>query len=363
MSNPYVLHVQQPLTGEWLYHGVPFTTGTYTRSLTAPAAQIVIEPDIWVLKSDKGTPVFNEWASVLYVERDKTIQWGGILSHVENVGQKKTCEFVGYSTFPNGVVYKGSDYSKVGIDAMDAFEYMWSWLQSQARANLGLQIDNRSSTIKVGTTDEPYVLSWYNSSDLGSEIQNLQQLVPFEFIEEHAWNSDRTAVSHRLKVGVPRIGTSPDVKFVQGENIIGEPTITRDGASYANEVIGIGAGDGSTTVQSISTKDDGRLWRPIAYTDKSKTKKAELQAATDRELAAKSALGSVDTITVNTGHRNAPLGSFDAGDDVPVTVRLGWGNPTTIKHRITEMTVDMVADTVDVTMARSDSFSYIGATQ
>jgi hypothetical protein len=136
-------------------------------------------------------------------------------------------------------------------------------------------------------------------------------------------------------------------------------TVTNRGTSYANEVIGLGAGSGSTMLRSVAASSDGRLLRRLAYTDQSLTTAQAVAAAARKELVASQGLDEVTSLTVQQ-HPHAPLGSYAVGDDIPITLH-GPGGERTIWHRITSYTNDQSGTDVDLTTARSDTFTYLPA--
>lgn len=359
----YTVHLKHLVTGEWLYHGVPYNSGSYTNSLTSDAATLNIQPAVFKFRSDAGTPIFQKWATGMYIESANMLRWGGIVTGISDSGPERAISATGYATYPNGIPYKGPDKSYIDADPLDIFRYIWGWIQDQPRADLGLIIPALKSTVKVGTKDEPYGLFWYNGTDVGGEMTTFSQLVPFEFVERHSWaDEDHETIRHELVMGIPRVGTyKPNLAFVEGENIRQVVPVEDDGTAYYNEIDGTGAGEGSKAIRATVSKDDGRLWRPIAYTDQSITKQDLLTQTISRKLASVMT-GPAITGFVVSQHSNAPLGSFAPGDDVDVTQTHGWDAPRTIKSRITEMTTDMATGDVSVTSVRSDSYSYLGST-
>ena len=76
-----------------------------------------------------------------------------------------------------------------------------------------------------------------------------------------------------------------------------------------------------------------------------------------RQLQARSNLDTVTQITVGN-HPNAPFGSFMPGDDILVMLASGW-RVDQIWSRITAMSQDPTTDQMTLTLARSDSFTYM----
>lgn len=220
--------------------------------------------------------------------------------------------------------------------------------------------DGYSTIASVNTgAVTPYELDWWNASDLGQEISNVAQQAPCDFAAVHAWTGPgKQAVSHRLALGYPRLGTRrANLRFAEGENVTALVTVTNRGSSYANEVIGLGAGTGSQMLRSVAANSDGRLLRRLAYTDQSLTTSQAVMAAARKTLFASQGLDEVTSLTV-IDHPHARLGSFGPGDDIPVTLA-GPVGERVIWHRITSYTVDLATNVVTLTTARSDTFTYM----
>ena len=205
----------------------------------------------------------------------------------------------------------------------------------------------------------PIAIYWYNSTDIGQEIGNIQQEAIFDMWETHAWaGAPRNVVVHRLHFGVPRAGRrQTSLRFAEGENIIEAVQGTRDGSTYANQVVGLGSGQGKVQIRAEVAQVDGHLRRVLVYTDQTVTTKARMQSKAQRILASRLAIDTPSTVVVQN-HPNAPFGSFVPGDDIYVQWVTGWRN-TGIWGRITQMTQDPTTDLMTLTLARSDSFLYM----
>jgi len=210
-------------------------------------------------------------------------------------------------------------------------------------------------------TINPFQLFWYNSTDIGGEITSIQQEAIFDFRERHFWSDQatRNAVRHQLVFGVPRLGTRlTGLRFAEGENIVQAVQVTRDGTKYASNVIGLGAGSGAAQIRvTASSANTGRLRRTAIFTDQTANTVARMSAKATKVLTSMSNIDTVTQIMVKN-HPNAPFGSFSPGDDIPVMIASGWRN-TTIWSRIVSMTQDPTTDLMSLSLARSDSFTYI----
>ena len=108
--------------------------------------------------------------------------------------------------------------------------------------------DNGDGTTTTTIRDipaKPYELVWWNATNCGEEIDKLAGQTPFDYIERHAWNSDKTDVLHYFDMGYPRLGVQkPDLLFNE-ENILEVVPIQEDEDSYASAVLVVGAGEGA----------------------------------------------------------------------------------------------------------------------
>lgn len=208
-------------------------------------------------------------------------------------------------------------------------------------------------------TITPFELHWYNSTDIGSEMNSIRDEAIFDWREVHTWTGNRQGVVHQLVFGVPRLGTRlTGLRFAEGENIVQAVQVTRDGTKYANNVIGLGAGSGAQQLRvTASNLNTGRLRRTAIYTDQTASTVTRMAAKAQKILTAMQNIDMVTQVVVKN-HPNAPFGSFAPGDDIPVVLTQGWRN-TTIWSRITQMTQDPTTNLMTLTLARSDSFTYM----
>lgn len=202
-----------------------------------------------------------------------------------------------------------------------------------------------------------YLLQWWETPDCGLEIDTLAQETPLDFIESHQWNEDRTDITHTVNVHYPRAGRKrTDLSFTLGENVtaIGDPQ--RDGDRFANEIIGLGAGEGAGSLRRTTAVRDGRLRRPHVYLAKTVAKKDRLDALIRDERIRRQQPLTIPTITVKD-HPHAPIASWQLGDDILVQATLPWLGDVSIWHRVVGWEL-VTEHTATLSLARSDSFTY-----
>lgn len=325
---------RRALTGEWLHDDVPLSQPQPLWALSAaPQLSATIDPEVARFRASDGRMLLDEWGTMLYAEADGQLRWGGIVVSSRFQGSTWSVEAAGVSSYPHGIPYTG-EYRQVAIDPADVMRHVWSHVQGYPNGDLGVSVVG-STTARVGTTAEKYELLWWEVPDCGSVIDQLAQECRFDWLDEVAWAEDGSKdVAHAIRVAQPRVGRRrEDLSFEQGANITDVVPVIRDGDWLANEVIGVGAGEGRAVLRSSVPVVDGRLRRPAVYSDKSIRSQALLDSLCRSELAARQAVTEIAEIEV-VDHPHARIGSWQLGDDILVQATLPWLGDVAIWHRI-----------------------------
>lgn len=354
---------QRILDGTWLDRvGAQVSNATLTWDLQTDQLTFTITPQQFAQIASDGSPLYLEYSTAIYVVNNGLIRWGGLITDAEFTGPSWVITCTGFRGYANGNVYAGDAYTTTGADPLHIVRLIWSYLQGQPNGNLGLVPDSTQSPIAIGTVANPYILAWYNATDCGQEIMNLAQSTPFDMREVHYWaDSGQNSVAHRLELGYPRLGTRQDkLRFVEGENIVAMLPVSRNGADYKNEMVGVGAGTGSAAVRAfVAQPDSSRLRRCGSVSDQTMTTTGQIAVAAQKALTAVQSKLSGEVQQLSwINHANAPLGSFKQGDDILIQIRTGWLKGQQIWHRIMSYTYSPDTRRGTMTLARSDSFVY-----
>ena len=213
--------------------------------------------------------------------------------------------------------------------------------------------------VDKGEEAKPYELNWYEAINCGEEVDDLAKTAPFDWTERHYWSPDHEEIVHEFEMAYPRLGRRrDDLSFVQGDNVSQVVTIESNGDDFANVVIGLGAGEGRSMVRRETGVRDGRLRREHILADKAVTDPTRLDALIAEELNARRAALRVESVTVED-HPNAPIGSWEIGDDVLVSADLPWVGEVEVWCRIVGWT--LTSDTTaTLSLIRSDLYRYGG---
>lgn len=365
-------YLAQRVTGEWVHMDLPLRRDELRWDLNGPGSlQATISPEMVGLLGEDEHPLLDEWRTFLYAEADGQIRWGGIIIHSDFNGAAWKIEAAGFSTYASGLPYTGEKWSKLQIDPFTAVRYIWDHIQSQPDGDLGLIVDPPTSDALIGTPAvdnpgtqfdaeaHPYELSWWEAQDLGGELDNLAKETPFDYTETHTWDGDN--VRHEIKYGYPRLGRRrTDLVFEQGVNVSAVIPVSRNGDTFVNGMVGLGRGEGRGTTYTTSVERDGRLRRVGVFTDKSIRDKARLRSFCSDEMHARGLRLDIAAITV-VDHPNAPIASWEVGDDILIEARLPWLGDVQVWSRITSWA--LVSDSkATLTVSRSDRFRYRGTT-
>ncbi|WP_431976090.1 hypothetical protein [Micromonospora haikouensis] len=205
---------------------------------------------------------------------------------------------------------------------------------------------------------EPYLLAWWDAKDCGQEFGQLASETPFDWAEDVAWDGEVPV--HRIRLGYPRLGRRrDDLTFVQGDNVTSVVPLLRDGDQYANEVVGLGSGEGRTIVHTRLPVIDGRLRRVAVYTDKAVTSGSRLDMLCRDQLLSRQGLPEVAEIEV-VDHPNAPIGSWQPGDDILVQADAPWLGEVAIWSRVIGSTL-IGEHRAKLALQRADRFIYGGS--
>lgn len=346
-----------------LASNVPLRGTGITRDFSGPGGiTATISPQHRRLQTAGGEPLFQSWSTAIYAEKDGLIRGAGLVTDLEEDGPELTLDLPGFTYYPVQQPYIGEN-SIVRADACDVARHVWQHLQGKPGGNLGMTFDTYQSGTLIGTRPAaegedaaqypgPYILADWQTKDLGAVFDDMAKAAPFEYLTDHWWDGEQ--VRHHVRMGRDLGRRRDDLRFVVGENIRVRPPINHGGEEYADEILILGAGEGSKMVRGLQQRaSTGRLRRAqvIEAKDVQDTATANRRAA--EELAYRLGDPDLDVLEV-VDHPNAPLGSYDAGDQIRVRTRAGWSGELDLWVRILSLTIRPETNTTTLTVARAE---------
>jgi hypothetical protein len=321
---------QNALTGAWLSTALPVTDLEYGDELNGPGTFTgKLSPRLLASNPALADP----GNTLIYVESAGQLQWGGLVWDIRSSGSDYTIEAASWSSYLQKRFDLDGEYGGRGpysyADRCQVIRDIWTYAQSIADGDLGVLVDSTTSTSKIGTPADVYHSYWYEMKSLGDQVDDLvsDDATP-DYTCTTAWNSSKTAVVKRIRLGWPRLGARrTDITFSSGVNIIEEPEEALSGDDYAQVVIGGGSGDGSAKLRQISAVRNGRLRLEAAVDYPEINGNDVLKDRVEFERAWRQTLGSVEQVTIRNTTA-APFGSWQVGDDVYVRIHNAWTDYT-----------------------------------
>lgn len=351
---------------------LPLTDVSLTKTLSGvDAFEASLPVEIAHLRDDEGNPVFREWSTAFYAEKDGVIRGAGILQTMDVEDGKVALKAEGFVSYIHGMPYEGESVY-IQTDPLVIARHFWEHAQAFDGGNIPVVLDQTTSPVRIGTEEEnvefetddgeqvnfragPVLYNWWSTQDMGSEFDSLAEETPFDYREIHTWSAGER-IQHRIEIGYPSLGAErDDLRFVVGENVVQPLRVMFDGADYASEVVVLGAGEGRRMVrQSVRVNELKRL-RRVAVLE-ARNVQSDIKAATiaRSELVYRYGDANIASLVVRD-HPNAPLGSFAPGDFILVQSKgSGWGDDTYMWVRILEYTVDPESDDITLAVTRKE---------
>lgn len=351
---------QHALTGAILHPALPLSGVEFGNELNGPGEfRGTLSPRFVKANVEALLP----GKALIYAEADGFLRWGGLIWDITAEDGEYRIEAASWSSYLtarhdiHGELNARGPY--VNTDPCKIIRDIWAYAQEQPDGNLGVVVDPTTSTMKVGTPAEPWHSYWYETPNLGDHHDDLvsEEGAP-QYTNTCRYLANGT-VEKRLKLGYPRLGTRrTDIAFATGVNIIDAPPVRYSGDEFANVIIATGSGEGTATRRAEAPSRDGglRMEHHLALPTVNGTDVLGKRAAA--ELKRRRVMGQVEQITIRD-HPNAPLGSWQIGDDVHVTVHnqwvswSGWARVVADAYRPSE-----TPDQAVLSLKRADSYHY-----
>lgn len=322
--------IARAATGEVLHWNLPLTEVEFGPEKSGPGSF-----------SGSLNPIFARAMSdmlddagdvVVLVERNSKLLWGGLLWRAEPEGPKLPVEAAGFTSYLHrrfdlhGNLGGRGPY--IEADPCQVIRDVWAYAQEQPDGDLQVVVDDTKSTATTGTAKDPYTTSKSDPRNLGEIVDEMADIDDgLEWTETVTWRGRRA--ERRIILGAPRLGRRrEDLTFTTGANVVGEPQVIKDADSYAQWVIGLGAGEGKKRKVVVDGVRNGRLRleHKLETSEKDETK---LRQRTRRERLARQILPTLTELEI-TDHPAAPIEALRVGDDVrirlyePHTAYNGW---------------------------------------
>ncbi|MER6092459.1 hypothetical protein [Streptomyces bluensis] len=351
---------QHALTGDILHPALPLSEVEFGNELNGPGSFSATLAPKW---AQANADLLSPPSTLIYAEADGFIRWGGLVWDTTPTGGKFPIEAAGWSSYLNkrhdhhGELNGRGPY--VYQDPCVIIRDIWAYAQEQPDGDLDVIVDATTTNAKAGTPAEPWHSYWYETPVLGDMVDDLvSEPGSPEYTNVSSYQANGT-IERRIRLAYPRLGTRrTDISFSTGVNIVDAPPVKRSGDDFANVVIGTGSGEGTGTRFAVDVTRDGNLRMETVLALPNVNGTDVLGRRVSAERRRRQIIGQVEQITVRD-HPGAPLGSWQIGDDVYVTVNnewtsfKGWCRITADSYRPSD-----APDQATLTLRRADAFHY-----
>lgn len=360
-------------TREIVTYDLNVTNLRITRALSGP---FDLQCDVNPNDPSAAGIYFKPWRQYVHVEKvmqGKRRIWGTGIVQPSDVDEKTGILHLkakGFACYPKGIPWL-EDLNWFANDAFRPVVEIWRHLQQDfPNGDLGVQIYPQTSGVEMlpGYAFDGNLLNLNffatfvrqtDRLDCGDYIDALARDIPFDYLEQSAWNADRTDVVKKIKLGYPRLGLIQDnLAFVLNENVTSAKPHTESETDWVSDVGVTGFFPGSEYSARLANADPDRLRRYLdedtAFIDSNERSAAWAH----RRLARRQTPPYWETITILPNHPNAPLGSFDVGDSIIVKGRMPWVGDVQQYHKVIAITIDTTKGVVQLTLKAEGAFNY-----
>lgn len=364
--------VEEARTGQILARDLDVSTPKVLRALSGPAN---IRFDVNYRDYANAGIYFKPYGHLIHVEKmiygERKIWASGIV--VPSQIDKKTgimhLEAKGFAGYPKGMPWL-ENWNPLAVDPFEIVHRIWSHLQSFDSGNLGVTVYPATCGLEMlpGYAFDGSLLNLdffaafiraVDKNDCGDYIDKLARDIPFDYVEQSAWNSDRSGVDKKIYLGYPIAGVQQDnILFVVNENVIEVVPHIETEIDWASDIIIDGWFPGTEYSSQLTNADPLRYRRVVSEDDARINSDERAAAWARRKLTRRQTPAYWESIVVDMGHPNAPFGTYDVGDRVWVRGLMPWVGDVNQLHKILAIAVDEASGTCELTLKAEGAFEY-----
>lgn len=318
---------------------------------------------------------FKPYGQIVHVEKiiygERKIWASGIVqpSQIDKKTGVLHLECQGFAGYPKGMPAL-FNWNPLVIDPFQVVGKMWDHLQSMPGGDLGVTVYPATSGLEMlpGYAFDGALLNLdffavfireSDKVDCQDWIDKLARDIPFDYIEQSAWNSDRSAIDKSIYLGYPIAGAQQDnLAFIVNENVIETSPHIETEIDWASDIIIDGWFPGTEYSSQLSNADPYRYRRVISQDDARINSDERAAAWARRKLTKRQTPAYFDSIIVDMGHPNAPFGTYDVGDRIWVKGYMPWVGDINQLHKIIAIAVDEDSSTCELTLYAEGAFNY-----
>lgn len=341
--------------GEILARDVVPQNVKITKILSGPSMiEFDIHPSEPSIQTPTGPIQFKPFGHWIHASKGDSIWASGIVKPSEVDPQSSILHLraEGFSNYPKGIPWL-QNWNPIAVDPFEIVDRIWDHLQSYPNGNLGVTVYPTVSGLQMlpGFSFNNEILSQdffaifirsVDRNDCGDYINNLARDIPFEFIEESAWNTTHSGVEKKIRLGYPFVGVTQNaLRFRIGENITETTPKQEVQIQWASDVIVNGYFPGKVYSSALSNTDPDRYRQVLDEEDLHINSNERAAVWNKRKLTKRQVPSYFESIIIDPYHPNAPFGTFDVGDKIMVEGVMPWvSSDYHLEHKIMMITWD-----------------------
>jgi hypothetical protein len=312
----------------------------------------------WIHAEKKILGEYAIWASGLVQPAD--VDKKTFVTHMKATG------FSGYAKKMPWL----ENWNPLACDVFEVVHKIWTHLQSYPTGNLGVTVTPATSGIEMlpGYAFDGNILNLdffaefiraSDKQDCGDHIDKLARDIPFDYVEQSSWNSDRTAINKQIFLGYPKAGVTQNwLCFIINENVMEAVPHVETQIDWASDIIIDGWFPGTEYSARLSNADPNRYRRTISQDDARINSNERAAAWARKKLTRRQTPAYWDSIIVDMGHPNAPFGFYDVGDRIMIRGPMPYIGNVSQQHKILAIAVDEGAGSCELTLMAEGAFNY-----
>jgi len=371
--------VEQARTGEILTRDLVAQEVQVVRSLSGPSQiEFKIHPnEPSVQMADGSGPIqFKAYGHIIHAIKEDQfgdeIVWASCIvqpSDVDPTTGIMSLRATGFSSYPKGLPWL-ENWNPIAVDPFEIVERIWTHIQSFPNGNLGVTVYPTVSGTQMlpgfSFNNEEFIQDFFaifiresDRQDCGDYINKLARDIPFDFFEESAWNTGRTAIEKKIRLAYPAGGVDQvGLSFRVNENIREATPKQEVETSWFSDISLKGYFPGKEYSVQLANADPDRLRRVMNELDLNINSQERGAAWAKRALTRRQFPRYFESVVIDPYHSNAPFGTFDVGDLIQVQGPMAWVGSLNQKHKITMIAWDETKNLVQLQLLAEGAFNY-----
>lgn len=275
----------------------------------------------------------------------------------------------GFSDYPRGIPWL-ENWNPIAVDPFEIVDRIWKHIQKYPNAKLGVSVYPTESGLKMlpgfSFNNEQFVQDFFaifireaDKTDCGDYLNKLSRDIPFDYVEESQWNSNRTRIDKFIRLGYPTAGVAQyGLAFRVGENIKATTQRLETEVEWMSDIIIAGFFPGKMYSSMLSNADPDRLRRVMMEEDLRIDSNERGAAWAKRRLTRRQFPYQYESIIVDPYHPNAPWGQYDVGDTILISGMMPWKGEVSQWHRILAIGWDTSKGDVEIKVMAEGAFNY-----